>query len=72
MPLCTALDGVLKEMENFFAHEDEHIRTALSAQRDKISDKTRRYACRVRAQFEGNYLRSGLRRAAEIQENFYV
>ena len=71
-PLAAALDGVVREMEDFYAGEDASVRSALAAQREKLRDQTRRYACRVRECFGGNYIRSGLRRAAEIQENFYV
>lgn len=72
VPLRQALDEVLTEMESFFAEADASDRSALSCQREKLRDPTRRCAVRVRSAFGGDYIRSGLRRAAEIQEGFYV
>lgn len=59
-------------MESFFADADASDRSALERQREKLRDPTRRCAVRVRSAFGGDYIRSGLRRAAEIQEGFYV
>lgn len=72
VPLSEALDEVLTAMESFFADADEAARSALACQREKLRDPTQRYAIRVRSAFGGDYIRSGLRRAEEIQEAFHV
>ena len=69
--LWDALDGVLGEMETFYAGDPSAL-AALRSQREKLCDRSKRYACRVRHQFEGNYISSGLRRAAEIQALFHA
>ncbi|MDO4804955.1 MAG: hypothetical protein Q4A32_09070 [Lachnospiraceae bacterium] len=68
MPLSDALDGVLTQMEDFFAENGPTVRAALEAQRAKLCDPARRYAYRVRLDYGRDYIRSGLRRAKEIQE----
>lgn len=72
LPLSDALDHVLTEIEHFFEDDGPSVHSALSAQREKLRDPSRRYAFRVRFDYGRNYIRSGLRRAEEIQEAFYV
>ena len=71
-PLSQALESVLEEIEEFFSGETGTVLDALNWQRGKLRDPTRRYAWRVRYDFGRKYIRSGLRRADEIQEQFNV
>lgn len=72
VPLALALEAVLGEMEQFFQADSGDIHSALRCQWEKLREPSKRYASRVRAQFGGDYIRSGLSRAAEIQERFHV
>ena len=72
IPLNRALDSVLREMEEFYKDSSKVTLSVLQSQREKIKDENKRYAVRVRKEYGENYIHSGLQRAVEIQESFYV
>ena len=59
-------------MEEFYKDSSKVTLSVLQSQREKIKDENKRYAVRVRREYGENYIHSGLRRAVEIQESFYV
>lgn len=65
------LQDLLDEMKEFYEGEEEAL-SILEYQELKIKDKSRRYASRVRDEYETDYIGAGLRRAKEIQEGFRV
>ncbi|MBQ9061100.1 MAG: hypothetical protein IJ128_08150 [Firmicutes bacterium] len=65
------LNELLEEMDDFFGGMSQ-AEQIIAYQKKKLQAEENRYACRVREIYADDYIGSGIRRAQQIQEAFYV